>query len=1088
MRPTAATVRLAPGSTLGLLVASLALVGPGPLAAQVSTTAVLRGEVRDSAGAPVAGAQVTLQEAGEPVAGTQTDARGRYILVGLPAGGPYELGVEAIGFAPVTRSDLRLSAGESRRLTIIMGSRPVELEGLRVVAAPDLVFSGTRTGAVTVIEERAIETLPALERDITGFAVLSPMVATDRDALSVAGQSTRFNSLRIDGAIAQDLFGLSPSGVPGGQANAKPLPLDAVRQYSVLVAPYDVRQSGFTGGLLNAVTRSGGDAWQASVFAYYRDDLFSRTSEDTAVRSTARGTAEAARGEIAGFTVGGPVGAARVFVAGEYEQRRRPVPGFNLGDADPVRIGLLEDSVARLRELLGSVYGLDPGGAGVYTLDNPLGNLFARLDLPLSGAHELTVRYNGIAAAEDVPPNRLGFDPYQLGSAATRLESRTHSATAWVSSRLGEHTTNELLLNVQRTGDRNRPASEAPQVEVGVAGGAGEQLLFRRLQAGGAPLAHANELDQTVVQLVDNISHAMGDHLLTTGFDVSSFGVRRRFLPASRGIWRFDSIEALAANAPSSYERLVLADDADPDVELSVLQVAGYVQDEWSVTDDLSLTLGLRLDLPLGLGRPGYNREAELVTGVVTDRVPSAGALVSPRVGFNWSPGTERRTQLRGGIGVFTGRPPLAWLADAFAQTGLRTGLLVCADALAPALDVAEPPGECVDGSSSLRRDLTFFHDDFRYSRDLRLSLALDRELSWGLVATVEGLYTRALNQVALEDINLGLSRELDYVGGIGDRGVFGTPLVVPTRFGPLVPGRRWEKYGPVIRVGNRSRNAALAVAAELQRRFADRLDVRLAYTYTKGVDVRSLQFESAALNYGLTPVRGDPARPETRPSSFARPHRVLASAWGRLLEWGGGLDLTVLYVGQSGLPYSYTYASDINGDGFPGPGVQSESYNDLLYVPRLLSEVPGGAVAAQLLTLQLVAREPCLSRARGFIVPRNECRTPWSNRLDVRLSQGLALPFAEARITADVMNVLNLLRSDWGLVQTAPPVVPILELNRRLGCPGMGCSIGNPLIGRYVGPRHRDPGTDAAVADLPYALALPESVWRAQIGVRLSF
>lgn len=1063
-----------------------------PAAAQVGS--VVRGEVTGPAGEPVAGARVIVEDRdGERVASTETDPSGRYLLVGVPAEGPYGVRVEALGMAPFRLSGLRFVDGESRRLDIVLETDPVMLEGIRVTAAPALVFSGTRTGSVTLIEERVVESLPAIHRDITSFAVLSPMVSVDRQAISVAGQNSRLNALRVDGAVSQDVFGLSPSGVPGGQANAKALPLDAIRQYSVLVAPYDVRQSGFTGGLLNAVTHSGGDRWGGEAFAYYRDDLFGGTSEDVALRTEARGPETSFAGEIAGFTLGGPVGSARLFVAGEVERQRRPVPGFNLGESLELRTKLSEDSVARVRDILSASYGLDAGETGGYTIENPLGNLFGRLDLPVGERHDLMLRYNWIAADEDLPPNRLGFGAYELGSSATRIESRTHGAMARIESRLGPRTTNEAILNVQLTTDRTHAASDAPQVEVWLGSDIEEERFYRHLQAGGAPLAHDDALDQTVIQFVDNLSHAAGDHLLTVGVEGTVLGARRRFLPASRGIWRFNSIGALEANEPSSYERLVLADGKDPAVDVRMLQLGTYLQDEWSLTGTLSLSLGLRLDVPLALGSPGYNEQVEVETGIVTDRVPSGTAMLSPRLGFNWSPDTERRTQVRGGVGLFTGTPPLAWLADAYTDTGLRTGFLLCEGDQAPPLDIESPPRTCGDGSAPLQRNVTFLDEGFRYPQDLRGSVALDRELPGGLVASVEVLYTRALNQVALEDINLPVADTPPYDGpghpnGLGGRGVFGTPLVVPTRFSPYQPRRRWDTYGSILRVGNRSRNAALAVAGELTRRFSDRLDLRASYTYTRGVDVRSLLYQSAALNYGMTPVRGDPARPDVRPSAFARPHRVLGSVWTRLLEWGDGLDASLVYVGQSGTPYTYVYATDMNGDGFPGPGALTEAYNDPLFVPERLTDVPGGSLGTINAVFQLVGLESCLSVSRGAISVRNQCRTPWSNRLDIQLSQGLNIAGGSVRITADVMNVLNLLNGEWGLVQTAPPVVPVLAVTSRLGCPGLECSISNPVNATYVGPQKRNPETGGAEADLPYVLALPESLWRAQFGVRIGF
>jgi hypothetical protein len=1080
---------------------ALVLAFPSGVAAQVATAAVVRGEVRDAAGLPVAGARVEIHTAdGRVVAGTLTDGEGRYMLLGVPSGGPYTLLVEHSHQAPVRQAGVHLAAGETRRIPVALTDRPVPLPELRVTMAPDLTFSGTRTGAVTVLEERAVRSMPTIDRDIVAFAALSPMASVHEGAISVAGQNSRFNALRIDGALAQDVFGLSPSGVPGGQANAKPLPLDAISQYSVLVAPFDVRQSGFTGGMLNATTRSGGDRWAGQAFAYYRDTAFSgevHGGEDLRVAS--RGATPDFRTQTGGFTVGGPLGRARLLVAGELERRYRPLPGIHLHETDPVRLGVAPDSVARLINVLETTHGMDPGHAGTYTLENPLGNLFARLDVPLTRAHDLTAHYNHISAADDIPAERLGFGPYQLTSAGSRLTSRTHAAMARVDSRLGEHTTNELLVNVQHTADATVAASPDPHVEVQIVSDVDGQLLRRYVQAGGDPLAHDNALDQTVIQLANSVSHATGSHLFTTGIEGSWLGVRRRHLPAGRGIWRFHSVADLEANEPWSYERLGLEDGISPAVEFGVFQLGAYVRDEWSVGDAWTLTLGARLDLPVPVSRPGYNRHAELTTGVVTDRLPSANVLVSPRVGFNFTPSTSRRTQLRGGVGVFTAVPPLAWIADAYANTGLRTAFVTCTDAYtgtgsrtraAPGIIDGDPPDGCLTGPDRVERDVTFFTEDFRYPQDLRASVGLDRELPWGLVATVDALYTRALHQVALEDLNIGTAMDgsaAGYPAGVGTRPVFGDPRLIPNRFGAIAPQRRWPEYGRVIRVGNRGRNAALAVATEVQRRFSDRLDFRVAYTYTRAVDTRSLLYQDASLNYGLTPVRDDPARPETQLSAFDRPHRVMGTVWSRLAPWGEGFDAALVYVGQSGLPYSYVYDTDMNGDGYPGPGAAAGAYNDLLYVPGHPSEVMASPVAVALL-YQLMDLDPCLSDAAGGILARNTCRAPWSDRVDLRLSQALTLPAGSVRITGDILNVLNLLNSDWGLVQVAPPVVPVFSYDRRLGCPGTQCTLGSPVMGTYTGPRRRDPTTGLVGADLPYVVSYPDSHWRAQLGLRFEF
>lgn len=1073
-------------------------------AAQVSSSAVVRGEVRDSAGLAVAGAWVEVRDGEGNVLGrAEADGRGRYALLGLPPGGPYTLVADHADLSTVSWEGLYLGAGESRRLVVVLPMRPIELPEVRVVTLPDPIIGGSRTGPVTVIEERTIRTLPTIDRDIVGFAALSPMVSIHEGAISVASQNSRFNSLRIDGAVSQDIFGLSPSGVPGGQANAKPLPMEAIKQYAVLVSPYDVRQGGFTGGLLNATTRAGGDRWEGTAFGYYRDAAFSGGVHDgDALRYASRGATEDFRTRTAGFAVGGPLGQARIFAAGEMERRHRPSPGVHLHQSDPLRIRLQPDSVARLISALQDGYGFDAGGPEAYTLANPLSNLFVRLDVPVSTTHALTAHYNLIAAADDVPASRMGFGPYQLTSAGTRIETTTHSVLTRLASRLGSHTTNELLLSFQRTRDQTLALSDLPQVEVLMLARLEGQSIRRFVQAGGAPLAHDNALDQNALRLANNLNHAMGDHLVTAGVEASWSGIRRTHLPASRGIWRYNSLADLEADMPFSHERLILDPGVDPSVEFELLQLAGHVRDEWAVTDALALTLGLRFDLPVPLSRPGYNRSAELGTGVVTDRLPAGNVLLSPRVGFNYTPATTRPTQIRGGAGLFTGAPPLAWIADAHANTGLRTSFLTCTDSYnvlglrdrnAPAMGDAEAATSCLAEPGVTERDLVFFADDFRFPQDFRASIGVDRALPFGIIGTVDALYTRALYQVALEDVNLGaevegpLTARRGFPQGVGTRPTFGTPRLYPTRFGALDPDRRWPEYGRVIRIGNRSRNAALSVATELQRSFSDALDFRVAYTFSRAVDTRSLLYQDAALNYGLTPIRSDPGRPEPRLSAFDRPHRIMASAWSRLAPWGDGLEAAILYVGQSGLPYSYVYETDINGDGFPGPGAAAEAYNDLLYVPIHMSELPAD-LASMAMLARLTAREPCLSAARGGIVGRNACRAPWSNRLDLRMSQGLSLPGGRVRITADVLNVLNLMNRDWGLVHVAPPVVPVLRFDYRAGCPGIQCSISNDVLGTYTGPRRRDPETGRMTADVPYIVSYPDSHWRAQLGVRFDF
>ena len=1067
---------------IALAVAALVLI-PAAAHAQGIANAGVRGVVTSDAGEPVAAVQLRLVN---PATGTvlerATDRGGRYLFVGVAPGGPYTLHVTSVGYAEAIRDSLYLQGGSNLRLDIELASAATELEAIAVSVERDAVIAAARTGAATLLGERIVAVTPTLSRNAVELAALSPLVTLDDRTISIAGQSHRYNSLRIDGALNQDFFGLSRSGVPGGEAYAKPLPLEAVQQYQILVAPFDVRQSGFTGGIMNAVTRAGTNEWRGSVTGYIRDAVFGRDA-DTASAFPTNGGDFTSR--LFGFTVGGPLAVDRthVFAAAEFEWRERPVPGFSIGSADAYRVGFTPDSLQRIPSILGSQHGADAGEMGLYTLENPLANVFARIDHRIGERHRLVGRYSYAAATNDAPPNRAPAGAYGFESNGHEMSSDTHAASLQLVSQLGRGFTGELLLNMQRTADRTTPNGDFPEVDVFVASEVEGGYLARRARAGAASVAQQNELDQRVTQLSAAVSRAFGRHLLTAGVDIERFGVRHLFVPSAFGTYRYGSTFAFAANTPHTYERTVINEGYEPDVEFTLTQPALYLQDEWTAGERLTLTLGVRVDRPGMPANPERNEDLASQFPTYTHELPSGMLLFSPRFGFNWSRGESMRTQLRGGIGVFTGRPPLNWVANAYANTGLRSGLLVCSGPLAPALDVnAEAPDRCSDGSQPLDRQVVFFDRDLRFPQDWRGSIALDQELPGDFVVTIEGVYTRALNQIELHDVNIGDSLSLApvFTDGYGDRRYYGRP-VLPTGFEPQ---RVLDDYAQIIQVTNGERNSAFGASIELQRRFSERLDVRASYSYNGSYDTRSLGFPDATMNFGMTALRYDPNRPELTYSDYHRPHKFVAQLWSLVGRRWGGTEMTVLYIGQSGRPYSYVYEDDANGDGYPGPGALADATNDLLWVPRLPSDVPGGAFSGLYLH-GLVELDPCLQRWMGRTMGRNVCYAPWSHRIDMRLTQGVEVAGTNVRLVADVMNVLNLLNDDWGLVQDVQSRVPVLDLSFREVVPI--ASPGEQFV-TYVGPRARNPENGAVMPALPFAPATPESQWRAQLGVRVEF
>jgi len=1094
--------RLRVGLPPALLFVTVGYLVPAPLDAQGVTTAAVSGRVLDSGGVAVPDVAIELRQAETgAVAQTMTDGAGRFFLPNLRPGGPYTLVASRIGFAEARREDIRLRLGQTLEVEVTLTTEAVPLPEISVRLETDPEFDPSRMGAQTVIEAQTLERLPTISRDFLEFAQLSPLVKVDEEGVSIAGSNLRFNNIQVDGALNQDVFGLSPTGVAGGQAGGRIIPLGAIQELQVLVAPYDVRQSGFTGGVLNAVTRTGTNEWEGSGFVFFRDDVL---VGDLVVDEVARTTD--IDNLYGGFTLGGPILRDRLhlFAAGEVERRGFPPDGFEVGVDDPFRVQLTADSMSRFEEIL-SGYGVDPGESGAVRLETHLVNLFGRLDWQFDERNSAMARFNFASAEDDPAPNRLPGQPYELSSSGSELSSRNYSVVGQWLSELGEGISNDLLVNAQFLRDREFPNSRYPRVEVDVTSRQDEFFLLREVRAGADFFAHASGLDQDIFQITDALTFGLGSHRLTVGGTFERFDISRIFLPGSLGTYRFASLADFEANLPARYDVNLPLTEGDPSVRFSVNQWAGFVQDEWRIGEALNVRAGVRIDIPVITDSPSFNAALEEDLGLDNTRMPSGTPLFSPRLGFNLGLGPDRATQIRGGAGLFTGRPAFAWLANAFQFDGSRSVFLTCErilvdpdtdthiDVPPPFAPGASPPTSCRAGTEEFALETSIvnvFDPDYEFPQDFKVSLAVDQRLPLGIIGSFEGVYTKAMNQTFVEELNLADplpdSEVVDRPGytegmGFGSRDAFGLPTAegFETR-------RISDRFGSVVGITNRSENFAYAISGSLRRRFGDRGSLSAGYSYTRSSDIQSLVALDATSNLGLTPIEGNPSDPQRQPSLFDRPHKVVASAAARVLDALGGTEIALLYVGQSGAPYSYVYEGDVNGDGFPGDALALDLSNDLVYVPSSLSDFPTGGVTT-LLVESLIAQEPCLETSRGGIVARNACRAPWSHQLDLRITQNLRLGVASAQVYLDMLNVLNFLNSDWGRVERANPTVQILRVDGREPPPLGGEPEAQDLLVRYAGPIEvTDSGGRRAVR--PLVASVPDSQWQAQLGLRIRF
>lgn len=1069
----------------------LATLGfPAMSAAQSANTSAIRGTIRMPDGAAVAGAAVSLLHS---TTGSRyerlTDNDGRFALRLLPPGGPYTLTVSGLGFGTVVEEDIALRLGETLELEIAVVQVAIALEGLRVELDRDPVFRIPQVGPATFVDRTTLTALPILSRDLTELSILSPLVKTSDDGFSVAGQNDRYNAVLIDGSLTKDVFGLTPGGTPGGRAGARLIPIEAVAQYEVLIAPYDTRLSGFTGGVMNAVTRTGTNTWEGSAFTY------SRTAALTGDLTLPGFTVEPSgvSRDLYGFSLGGPIIQDRlhIFIAGELEERGQPPNGFNIGRDNSILTRVSQETIDALGSIFSSSYGLDVGAADAYILERRVGNLFARADWQLSPQHRLSLRHLFAGADDDGAPNRSSFESYELASNTVDLSSRSNATTLEFVSTLGTWS-NEARLTVQRVTDETTPLSNGPQVQVTTHSSFEGLGLTRPVRVGGRYFSQADDLRQTTLQMTDNLSAEWGAHTVTVGVSAASYGIDQLYLPGSQGSYRFGSLTDLQANTPLYYERM-LVDSGVPDrVAFDVWEFAAHVQDELRATDQLTLTYGLRLDMPVMPTRPDENLQVQRLFGKSTSTVPTQQLLFSPRIGFRWQSNGERITQIKGGMGLFLGRPPFVWLANAYANTGLRTGTLVCDggpnvpdngnDNRSPSYTPNAPPSACVNGTAgSLRRSVTLFDENFRFPQDIKVSFGVDRQITDGLSASVGFLFSRALNQVFVEDINIGPAVENPqhpaYTLGYGGRPNFGTPSV----FG-YEPKRINPEYAQVLHATNRSDDYAYAFSAELRGQITDRIRFQSGYAYARSYDRASLTYNDMLSNFGANGVQGHPNRPELAPSRFDRPHKAVLALIGNLVPGLAHTEFALLYTGESGLPYSYVYAGDLNGDGYPGFGPAFDRNNDLLYVPLVLGEVPMAGFASMALFGSAIANDPCLVAHAGSTIPRNACRSPWQNRLDLRVSHTVPIGRLDVRVEGDLVNLLNFMNSDWGLRREAPSTIPVLEAVVR-------DPLSRILYAGWAGGVNVNRDSSGAVTALdPFVTSSPESQWQAQLGVKVSW
>jgi hypothetical protein len=1062
---------------IGVAVALGVLVDAVALGAQAVTTAAVEVRVKGAAGDDMEGTRIRVVNRATGYAVEAPARAGRASVRGLDVGGPYSVLVRRPGYIPQEHSRLFLALGQPLRLEVTLLRQASALDAVRVVAhaAGEISHAGGGIGAT--ISDSSLHRLPTIDRDLYDFVQLTPQVST-RSGVSGGGVSIRFNSFLLDGVSDRGVLGNLPAGTGQG---AKSVSIEAVREYQVLLSPYDSRYGDFAGALVNAVTRGGTNEVHGTAFVHTRNEGLARGTpflRDSPYERTQFG-----------FAVGGPIVRDRVhfFLAPELQRLTAPARGpyFGQGAASETPLPVSPADVTRFADILGA-YGLSPGSAGVVKVGNPLANLFARIDVAVPEWGSRLVVSDNYARAENIVFARgtstgfltRGVSAFPLSSQARTVVVQKNVAAAQLYTNFAAGGLNELLVARKTQPSRTAPNERAPSIAVAVprADSAGTVLL----EAGSHEAAHGIAVRARSVEIADHVTMPVGAaHCVTFGARVESFAVESEGLPGTYGSWLFGSLDSLERGEA---ERFRLVERAASIVTRRGLQYGAYVGDEWRPGDRFTLTLGVRVDAVTLRDAPPVSAVVDSIFGPRASGTPAGRLHWSPRLGVQWDVAGDGRSQLRGGVGIFAGRVPAGWLHSQIGGNGSGSTAFQCgprptdagpAPRFVP--DHRHPPAACADGSRTGGGGLvTLANWEARLAETLRGSLAYDRRLAWGVTATLEALYTRNLTDVVFVNLNLAGPQGMDRDGRV----MYGH--VDPS--GAATPALVTDRFSDVLEIQRHSRNSSFQLAAQLQKQFSAGLEARAAYAYSRVRDVQTPPSEFAyAENWRLgRVVSGRHDALTLSVSALEIPHRVVLAGTYALPWRRWTTDVSLYYVGESGSPYAYVAwgtqrRGDLNADG--------ANVNDPIYVPHSASDtteirfsgVPADVAAQQAGFERLIADTPCLRRQRGRIMARNSCRAPWVHVANLSVRQ--ALPPVRGHklaLQVDVFNVLNLLNEDWGRLRVVSPGPNVALLEQIARTPGP-LSASQPVF-RFDASRARfdDQNVDSA--------------YQLQLGVRYSF
>lgn len=1026
------------------------------------TTSDIQGIVTDGANAISNATIVAVHVPTGTKYSTTSRKDGRYNLPNLRIGGPYEITATFVGHKPAKQDNITLLLGQEFKADFALIQTATDLTEVTVSGRrQDKTFNNNRTGSQEIISRSQIERLPTINRSLQDFTKLEPTA----NGLNIGGRSSQYNNITVDGANFNNSFGLQ--GTLGGQTGSEPISLEAIEQIQVNVAPYDVTQGGFSGAGINSVTKSGTNQFKGSVYTYLKGP---------GTQGYKVGTTTITKPTFSFNTRGASLGGAIIkdklffFISGEQVRQTAPATSQVASDAGHAPGGNVSqanaDTLAALSSFLQQKFGYNPGAFQGYSFETKSDKITAKIDWNINASNTFTIKYNYLKSSADqfASNSRPGSGQITGGQPGTNsmpffgsgyvINNNFNIVIAELNTRFGNRASNKLQVGYTALRDYRSPHSTSKTFPlVDILNGSGS--IYSTF--GYEMYTYNNLLNTDVFQFADFFKFYKGKHEITVGTQDYYRKYKNAFAPGYQGVYQFNTITDFynsvnegTANAKSYYlQYSALPGGAFPFAEAGSTELGFFAQDKWRASKNFTLTYGLRTDLTIYkqtfTDNPAFDALTFKEGSYNIGKAPKTTPLISPRVGFNWDVKGDRALQVRGGAGIFAGPPPFVWISNQASNNGIQFGSFTNNTPPNPNAVPTPTPGNLVafnpDPAAYIKSGPNTSYStaltdrNFKYPQVLKTSLAVDKKFVNDIIVTLEGTYSKDINAVYYQNINLNETNAFA-LAGADNRLRYLTSTANSNKY---YSGKTLDNpnIGNAILMSNTSKGYSYTLTARVQKNFKN-LFASVAYTYSQAKNTAEFGSTASSL-WSARGVTGDPNAATLANGAYYQPHRIIAYAsykivTGKYATTSMGAIFEAAPAGVS----SYVYNGNLNGDGNTG--------NDLIYIPKTAGEinlvkVGSGASGTGTGTItnpvtdtrtasqiwnqlnNFINQDHYLSGHRGQYAKANAVVAPIYKRLDLNITEEVSIKTGKERhtlrFTLDLVNAGNFINKYWGTYKT---------------------------------------------------------------------